>query len=259
MDPIWLQHYPTGVPASISPGVYPSIVDLLTESAARYGEAPACVNFGQAVSYAELDRLSQRFASYLQHEAGLVHGERFAVMMPNLLQFPVALMGCLRAGLIVVPVNPLYSPRELEHQLRDSGARGILVAESSAHTLAEVIDDSPVETVITTSIGEMLPWTRRVAVNAAVKYIKKMVPGFQLPGAVTFSSALAEGGRRPYTPVPLDHDDIALLQYTGGTTGVAKGAILTHGNIIANVEQAGAWLAPWIKPGAETIITALPL
>jgi long-chain acyl-CoA synthetase len=208
--------------------------------------------------YREVDRLSRDFGAYLQG-LGLGKGERVAIMMPNTLQYPVALFGALRAGLTVVNVNPLYTPRELEHQLIDSGAAAIVIIENFAHTLQEVVGKTAVKTVITTQLGDLFPFFKRVLVNAVVKYVKKMVPAWSIPGATPFRQALSEGAARTLVDVPLNHGDLAFLQYTGGTTGVAKGAMLTHGNIVANLQQASAWLDSVSKPGEETIITALPL
>jgi long-chain acyl-CoA synthetase len=190
---------------------------------------------------------------------GLGKGERVALMMPNLLQYPVALFGILRAGLIAVNVNPLYTPRELEHQLKDSGASAIVILENFARTLQEVVDQTAVKTVITTQLGDLFPFPKRPLINFVVKRVKKLVPTWNIPGAVPFRQALNTGAARPLADVPLNHDDIAFLQYTGGTTGISKGAMLTHGNMVANLQQASAWLSPFSRPAEETIITALPL
>ena len=199
------------------------------------------------------------FGAWLQQTVGLSKGERVALMMPNILQYPVALFGILRAGLIAVNVNPLYTPRELEHQLKDSGATAIVIVENFTHTLQEVLDRTPVKTVITTQLGDLFPFLKRTLVNFVVKRVKKLVPAWSIPGAIPFNQALRAGAAQTLTDAPLNHDDIAFLQYTGGTTGVAKGAMLTHGNMVANLQQASAWLSSVSKPGEETVITPLPL
>jgi long-chain acyl-CoA synthetase len=208
--------------------------------------------------YRDIDRLSRDFGAWLQAR-GLGKGDRVAIMMPNVLQYPVALFGVLRAGLTVVNVNPLYTPRELEHQLIDSGATVIVIIENFAHTLQEVLAKTPVKTVITTELGDLFPFPKRWLVNFVVKHVKKMVSAWKIPGAIPFRRVLSEGAGKTLNDVPLNHDDLAFLQYTGGTTGVSKGAMLTHGNMVANLQQASAWLKPFSKPAEETIITALPL
>lgn len=259
MERVWLKHYPQGIAAEIDPHEFASIVDVLNSSVHRYGDKVAYINFSHSLTYNELDRLSSHFAAYLQSVLGFQKGDRFALMMPNLLQYPVALFGVLRAGLVAVNVNPLYSPRELEHQLNDAGARGIVVVDNCAHTLQKVISKTRLEAVVTTAVGDLLPWPRRLLINAGVKHIKKMVPRFDLPGATRFLSALGKGAHRRPQEIQLSQGDIAFLQYTGGTTGRAKGATLTHGNIVANLQQASAWLKPWLEAGCEIVITALPL
>ncbi len=214
---------------------------------------------GVTLSYRDIDRLSSAFAAYLQQVLGLDRGDRVAIMLPNVLQYPVALFGILRAGLVVVNVNPLYTPRELEHQLKDSGASAILILENFAHTLQEVLERTPLRTVITTQLGDLFPFPKRPLVNFVVKRVRKMVPAWRLPGAVPLRQVLHEGARRTLQDVPVDHDDLAFLQYTGGTTGVSKGAMLTHGNLVANLQHASAWLGPVSRPAEEVIITALPL
>ncbi|MBI2379346.1 MAG: long-chain-fatty-acid--CoA ligase FadD [Gammaproteobacteria bacterium] len=259
MDKIWLKHYPPGVPAEINPDAIPAVVDLFEASVRDFADRPAFANMGTTLSYTELDRESKRFAAYLQTQLGLKKGDRVALMMPNVLQYPVALFGVLRAGLVVVNVNPLYTPRELKHQLADSGAQAIVIVENFAHTLAEVIAETPVKHVLLTQLGDMLPFVKRHLVNLVVKYVKKMVPAFHLPQAVNFLDALAQGNERSYTRPSLTGDDIAFLQYTGGTTGVSKGAVLTHRNMVANVLQAQAWIGTILEKGREIVITALPL
>ncbi|MFI4968452.1 MAG: AMP-binding protein, partial [Gammaproteobacteria bacterium] len=219
----------------------------------------AFVNMGVEITYKELDTLSAHFGAWLQKERGFKPGDRVAIMMPNLLQYPVALFGILRAGMTVVNVNPLYTARELEHQLRDSGARGIVILENFAHTLVELKDKGPLDTIVTTQIGDLFPFPKRPLVNFVVKKVKKMVPAWSLPGSISFRDALAAGGRHPLAEAKVGHGDVAFLQYTGGTTGVSKGAVLTHGNMVAHVLQASAWLGEGLIPGQEVVITALPL
>ncbi|WP_206370295.1 AMP-binding protein [Solimonas marina] len=256
--PAWFGEYPKGVPHTVDMQAYASLVDVLEQSCKRYrGVAFECM--GATLDYAELDRQTQDFASYLQNVAGLQRGDRVALMMPNLLQYPVALFGVLRAGMVVVNVNPLYTARELEHQLRDSGAKAIVIVENFCTTLQQVVAKTPIRHVITTQIGDMEGFPKRLLVNFAVKRIKKMVPAWSIPGTVALRSALAQGRSQPYARVKLTHDDIAFLQYTGGTTGVSKGAVLTHGNSVANLQQISAWMGPFIEDGKDVVITALPL
>jgi len=259
MQPLWLKHYPQGVPAEIDIRRFASLKDLFEQSCARYGARPAFSNLGVSLGYGDIDRLSRAFAAYLQQELGLVKGERVAFMLPNLLQYPVALFGALRAGLTVVNVNPLYAARELRHQLADSGAVAIMVLENFAHTLQEAIADTAVRHVVTTQVGDLLPPLKRGLVNFVVKHVKRMVPRWNLPGVVAFNAALQTGARHALTEVALGPDDIAFLQYTGGTTGAAKGAILSHGNLVANVEQTSAWIGGAFREGEEVVVTALPL
>ena len=258
MDKIWLKSYPAGIPADISTDHCPSLVALVEEACRKYAERTAFISMGQELSYAELDARSREFAGWLQAR-GLGKGDRVALMMPNLLQYPVALVGALRAGCVVVNCNPLYTPRELEHQLKDSGATAIVIVENFAHTLEQVIARTAVRHVVVTPMGEMLGFPKGLLVNLVVRHVKKMVPAWSLPEAVNFAAALAEGRRAEQKPVLLGHDDLAFLQYTGGTTGVSKGAMLSHGNITANVLQAHAWIRPVIRDGQECIVTALPL
>ena len=258
MDKIWLQSYPPGVPAVINIEHVASLVALFEESCRKYADKVAYISMGRELTYRELDTLSRDFAGWLQAK-GLKKGDRVALMMPNLLQYPVALFGTLRAGCVVVNCNPLYTPRELEHQLKDSGATAIVIVENFASTLQQVIAHSAIEHVIVTPLGEMLGALKGTIVNFVIRHVKKMVPPWRLPGCIGFNAALAMGRRQGYTPVPLCQDDIAFLQYTGGTTGVAKGAMLSHGNITANVMQAYNWIKPVIREGEEFIVTALPL
>lgn len=259
MEKIWLKEYPKSVPAEIDVNQYASVKQIIEEACRQYADRPAFSNFGTTLNYADVERLSRGFGAWLQRRAGLQKGERVALMMPNLLQYPVTLFGALRAGLTVVNVNPLYTARELDHQLRDSGARAIVIVENFAHTLQAVLANTQVKTVITTEIGDLLSWPKRPLLNFMAKHVKKKVPPWNLPGSLPLRRVLAEGAGLDLAEVPLGHDDIAFLQYTGGTTGVAKGAMLTHGNMVANVLQASAWLSAHLQAGQEVIITALPL
>lgn len=259
MEKIWLKRYPQGVPAEINPDNYTSLVDVFDECCSKFRDRPAFTNMGSVLTYQDIDTRSRAFAAYLQQTLGLKKGERVAIMMPNLLQYPIALWGILRAGLVVVNVNPLYTPRELEHQLKDAGASTLLIIANFASVLAEVIDNTPVKNVIVTEVGDLIPGFKGALTNFVVKRIKKMVPSYQLPNALSFKKVLAEGATQSLSPVPLTNHDLAFLQYTGGTTGVAKGAMLTHRNMIANMEQVSAWLGPEVNEGQEVLITALPL
>jgi long-chain acyl-CoA synthetase len=259
VEKIWLQSYPKGVPAEIDVDQFKSIGDLFEQGVKRFGSRTAYVCMGKGITYGELDELSRRFAAYLQGELKLPRGARVALMMPNVLQYPVALFGTLRAGYTVVNVNPLYTARELEHQLCDAGADVVVILENFAHTLEQVRGRVPVKHVVVSSLGEMLGFPKSALVNFVVRRVKKMVPAWKLDGAITFAAALARGERHRLQAVEVGHEDIAFLQYTGGTTGVAKGAILTHRNIIANLQQAHAWIKPFVREGEELIITALPL
>ncbi len=259
MEKIWLKNYSQGVPAEVNVGEFRSVKEILEKSCARFADLPAFSNMGTSINYATLDRLTRQFGAFLQKDLGLKKGDRVAIMMPNLLQYPVALFGTLRAGMTVVNVNPLYTPRELKHQLRDSGASVIVVLENFASVLQQVLAETPVKTVLTTQIGDMQPGIKRLLVNFVVKRVKKMVPDWNIPGAQDFRQALDRGAGQELEDVPLGHDDVAFLQYTGGTTGVAKGAVLTHGNIIANLLQVSAWIGGKLRAGEETIVTPLPL
>ncbi|MCX7156366.1 MAG: AMP-binding protein [Rhodocyclales bacterium] len=259
MEKIWLKEYPEGIPAEVDIHEYSSLRDIFEKSCQKFSHLPAYGNMSVSMSYGELDALSRNFAAYLQNELGLAKGDRVAIMLPNLLQYPVALFGTLRAGLTVVNVNPLYTPRELEHQLHDSGATAIVVLENFANTLQAVLAKTKVKTVITTQIGDMFPAVKGLVTNLVVKHVKKMVPPWNIPGATGFKQALQIGKRHSLKDVPLTHDDIAFLQYTGGTTGVAKGAVLTHGNMVANLQQVAAWVARDLEDGKETMILPLPL
>jgi long-chain acyl-CoA synthetase len=259
VDKIWLEQYPKGVPAEVNVDQFSSLRDILKRSCTKYKDLPAFTNMGVTLSYGDIDVLSRNFGAYLQKTVGLKKGDRVAIMMPNLLQYPIALFGILRSGMVVVNVNPLYTPRELEHQLSDSGATAIVVLENFANTLEKVLNNTSIRTVITTEIGELFSFPKSVIVNFVVKRIKKMIPPWNILGTTKFKPTLTSGKSQQLDEVELTHNDAAFLQYTGGTTGVAKGAELTHGNMVANVQQASAWLAPISEEGAEVVITALPL
>lgn len=258
MERIWLQSYPQGVPADIDIDHIPSLVALFETACKKYADKVAYISMGKEMSYGELDEATQAFAGWLQ-SLGVAPGERVALMMPNMLQYPVALFGTLRAGCVVVNCNPLYTPRELEHQLKDSGATTIVIVENFAHTLEQVIAHTAIKQVVVTPMGEMLGALKGTLVNLVLRHVKKMVPAWRLPTAQRFNAILAAGRRHGFRPVVLGHDDIAFLQYTGGTTGLSKGAMLTHGNIASNVMQAYSWIKPVVHEGKEFIITALPL
>ncbi|WP_313244125.1 long-chain fatty acid--CoA ligase [Stenotrophomonas rhizophila] len=255
----WLQSYPNGVPAEIDVNEFASVSAVFDTSVAKYRDRPAYSSFGKQLTYGETDALVEQFAAYLLGELQLKKGDRVALMMPNCLQYPVATFGVLRAGLTVVNVNPLYTARELKHQLVDSGAAVLVVVDNFGDTVQQVLADTPIKQVITTGLGDMLG-AKGLLVNFVLKYIKKMVPNYSIRGAVRFKQALKLGSRHTLPKVEIDHEDVAFLQYTGGTTGVAKGAMLTNRNLIANMQQASAWLSTsGIEPGKEVIITALPL
>ena len=262
MDRPWLKNYPPEVPAEIDPSRYPSLAAMFEESFKAYAAREACVCMGATLTYAELAAASRALAAFLQSR-GLKRGARVALMMPNVLQYPVAIAAVLRAGFVAVNVNPHYKPRELEFQLNDAGAETIIVLENFAHVVQEVLPSTPLKHIIVASMGDMLGSVKGAVVNAVVRHVKKMVPPFVLPGAVSFRQALASGAKLTFSPVEIGPDDIAFLQYTGGTTGVAKGAILLHRNLIANMLQVEAWNSPMVtKPPLVdrlVIVTALPL
>ncbi|MEK8051612.1 long-chain-fatty-acid--CoA ligase [Ideonella sp. DXS22W] len=262
MDKIWLKHYPAGVPADISTEAYPSLVALIDDSFRTYRDQTAYLFMGKAIRFGEVDDASRALAAWLQ-ASGLERGDRVAIMMPNVPQYPVAVAAILRAGMVVVNVNPLYTPRELEHQLKDSGAKAIIILENFAATLQQVIDHVPTKKVMLAAMGDMLGLVKGAIVNHVVRRVKKMVPAFNLPGTVRFKDALSEGRGKTYTAPKIGPEDIAVLQYTGGTTGVSKGAVLLHRNLVANILQAEAWYQPALKkiPAGEQIVTvcALPL
>ncbi len=250
MERFWLKHYPPGVPADVDASVYPSLVALLEESFAKYGARTAFDSMGSTMNFGEVDQLSTAFAAWLQSK-GLKPGARVALMMPNLLQYPVAMAAVLRAGYVVVNVNPLYTPRELEHQLKDSGAEAIVILENFANTLAEVISRTAVRHVVIASMGDLLGTVKGTVVNFVVRTVKKLVPAYSLPGATRFPAALAQGRKLSLQPVKIGPEDIAFLQYTGGTTGLSKGAILLHRNVIANILQSEAWVQPGLNNPAK--------
>ncbi len=262
MEKIWLKQYPAGVPAQISVDLYPSLVTLLEDSFVKFRDLPAFRFMGRTISFGQIDVASRAFGAWLQGE-GLARGDRVAIMLPNVPQYPVAVAAILRAGMVVVNVNPLYTPRELEHQLKDSGAKAIVVLENFAATLQQIVDQVPTKLAIVAAMGDMLGLVKGAVVNHVVRRVRKMVPAFDLPGALRFRDAVAAGRRMTLQPVKVGPDDIAVLQYTGGTTGVSKGAVLLHRNLVANVLQAEAWYQPALGkiPAGEQIVTvcALPL
>jgi len=255
----WLAHYPAGIPAQIDVDEFSSIPAVLEGSIRKYKDRPAFANMGKTLTYARIDELSRQFAAYLLGELKLKKGDRVAIMMPNCLQYPIATFGILRAGLTVVNVNPMYTPRELKHQLVDSGATAILVLDNFGTTVQQALEGTAVKQVIITGLGDLLGFPKGAIVNFVLKYVKKMVPDYDIPGAIRFNDVLTLGQRHELPEVSITHDDIAFLQYTGGTTGVAKGAMLTHRNLVANMQQASAWVSQLVNEGGEIIITALPL
>ncbi|WGE47592.1 long-chain-fatty-acid--CoA ligase FadD [Actinobacillus equuli] len=258
MDKIWLKNYPEGSAHTIDVNQYESLLEMFESAVLKHPDMPAYINMGKVLTFRKLEERSRAFAAYLQNELRLEKGERIALMMPNLLQYPIALFGALRAGLVVVNVNPLYTPRELEHQLNDSGAKAIVIVSNFAATLEKVVFDTSVKHVILTRMGDQLSFGKRTLVNFVVKYVKKLVPKYKLPHAVSFREALSIGKQRQYVKPTIYKDDLAFLQYTGGTTGVAKGAMLTHGSVIANVLQA-KWVADPLLKGARERIAVIPL
>lgn len=259
MERNWFKNYEEGVPHEIDVNEYKNLADIMENSFSKFSDRPSFTCMGKTFTYAEVDLLSRKFASYLQNDLGLKKGDRIAIMMPNILQYPIALFGALRAGMIVVNVNPLYTHRELEHQLNDSGAETIVIFENSAKVLQDILPKTKVKNIITTQIGDLLGFPKAFIVNLVIKHVKKMVPAWSLPTAIDFKKTLADGDASKFKKVEISSQDIAFLQYTGGTTGVSKGAILTHQNIVANMLQARAWIKNVIVPGKEVIITPLPL
>lgn len=259
VEKIWLKYYPKGVPFEINPDAYQSVVDILLESCVTFAKHPAFYNLGVTITYQQYNNYSLAFAAYLQNVLQLKKGERIALMMPNVLQYPVVMLGALRAGLTVVNVNPLYTVPELTHQLNDSGATTIVVLANFANVVEKALSSTSVKHVIVTDMGDLFPRPKAWFIQFYLKYIKRKIPNVHIPQAIHFRQAMREGADLPYQHVSLTHKDIAFLQYTGGTTGIAKGAILTHRNLVANILQAEAWFCPIFKKGNEIIITALPL
>jgi long-chain acyl-CoA synthetase len=259
MDRFWLKSYPPGIPADVDLGEFGSINDMTQASLTKYAERVAFVQMGRSITFRQLDEMTRSFAAWLQKDVGLKKGDRLAIMLPNMLQYPIAIFGALRAGLVVVNTNPLYTPRELEHQLADSGSQAILILENFAHVLAGVIARTQVKRVLVTAVGDLLGFPKSWITNYVVRKVRKQVPPWSIPGAIDFRDALAAGSRQSLDPVKMEQSDLAFLQYTGGTTGVAKGAMLSHGNIVANVLQARAWIGPTFPPEPKTLITPIPL
>ncbi len=255
----WVKNYPKGIPAEINPDSYTSLIDLMESSFKKFGDKVAYENMGKTLSFNDVDKYSKQFADYLHNHTNLKKGDRIAIQMPNLLQWVVAMFGSIRAGLIVVNTNPLYTAREMAHQFKDSGAKGVVILANFAHNLEKIIGETSIETVIITEIGDMLGGFKKTLVNFVVKNVKKMVPPYKVRGAIKFTEAMKLGNPQNYIKPELDSEDVAYLQYTGGTTGVSKGAMLTHRNIIANMEQISYWMLPKLKEGVEIIITALPM
>ncbi len=260
MDKIWLKEYPAGVPAEINPDAYSSLVELFDSCCAEFTERPALSNFDAILTYRELNDLSRIFAAFLQQKLGLKKGDRFAIMLPNVFQYYIALFGALRVGLIVVNVNPLYTGYELAHQLKDAEAKTIVVLANFAHTVEQALTlNVPLKNVIVTEIGDLFPWLKRLTVNFVVKHVQKKITPWSIPNAIAFNKALSKKEKLELQPVPLRGEDVAFFQYTGGTTGIPKAAILTHRNMVANVEQVVAWVKPSLIKGQEIVITPLPL
>lgn len=259
MEKIWLKNYPKGIPAEIDLSQYDSLMDIYDESIRKFANKKAFTNMGVSLTFGQLDQKVNDFASFLQHELKLKKGDRIAIQMPNLLQFPVVAFAALRVGLTIVNTNPLYTAKEMQHQFKDSGAKAIVIMANFASHLEQIIKDTAIESVVITELADLFPTPKRILVNSVVKYIKKMVPPYHIPNAYTFRQALELGAMRPAEKVKTGHDDLAFLQYTGGTTGVAKGAMLTHRNVLANMLQIRWWMSPKLVEGEEVAIAALPL
>ncbi|MFM6928412.1 MAG: AMP-binding protein [Bdellovibrio sp.] len=259
MEKIWLRNYPTGIPAELDLSQYQSLMDVYDEAIQKFSQRKAFTNMGVSLTFSELDQKVSHFASFLQNELKLKKGDRIAIQMPNVLQFPVVAFAALRIGLTIVNTNPLYTPKEMQHQFKDSGAKAIVILANFANHLETIIRDTEIESVVITELADLFPTPKRLLVNSVVKYIKKMVPAFNLPNAYTFRQALELGAMRPHQNVPCKYEDLAFLQYTGGTTGVAKGAMLTHKNVLANMMQIRLWMTPKLNEGEEVAIAALPL
>jgi len=256
----WRRFYPKGVPYTINPDAYPSLAALMDDGFAKFADRPAYACMGKQLTFAEIDKLSRQFASFLQNDLRLVKGDCIAIQMPNTLQYPIAMFGALRAGLAVVNTNPLYTPREMQHQFKDSGVKAIVILSNFASNLEKIIARTDIKHVVITSLGDMLGFPKKQLVNAVVNYVKKLVPAYNLPDAISFADALSRGSKQPFKPVAIKNTDMAFVQYTGGTTGVSKGAVLTHRNIISNVECQHEWMKPGgIPDGEGIIVAALPL
>lgn len=259
MEKIWLKNYPKGVPHEINLNTYQNLNEVFDEACRNNQNNFAYTNMGVSLTYSQVDKMAQSFAAFLQNELKLKKGDRIAIQMPNLLQFPVAVFGAFKAGLIVVNTNPLYTAKEMQHQFKDSGAKAIIILANYGHLLEQIIDQTDIQSVIVTEIADLFPFPKNLIVNSVVKFVKKMVPSFHLPQAYTFNQALSLGQNLKLNSVPIAQTDIAFLQYTGGTTGVSKGAVLTHKNILGNMLQIVAWMGPKLKKGDEIVITALPM
>ena len=255
----WYKNYPKGIPTEINPDSYDSVIDLLESAFKKFGDKIAYENMGKTLTFNEVDQLSAQFADFLQNHAGLQKGDRIAVQMPNLLQWVVAVFGSIRAGLIVVNTNPLYTAREMKHQFTDTRAKAVVILANFAQNLEKIIKDTDIETVVITEIGDMLGGFKKTLVNFVVKKVKKMVPPYKIEGVIKFNDALRKGAAGNYSRHDINNEDTAFLQYTGGTTGVSKGAMLSHRNIIANMEQISAWMLPKLKEGEEIVVTGLPM
>lgn len=259
MEKIWLKHYPKGVAQEINLKAYNSLYEVYQEAVHKFGPKPAFTNLGTTLTFNELDQKVEHFASFLQHELRLKKGDRIAIQMPNLLQFPVATFAALKIGLVIVNTNPLYTAKEMRHQFKDSGAKTVIILANFAHLLEEILKDTPIESVVVTEVADACHFPKNILINSVLKYVKKMVPAYHLPHAYTYRQAMELGAIRPTEPVQCGKEDIAFLQYTGGTTGVSKGAVLTQGNIVANMLQIFEWISPVLTEGEEVALTALPL